>query len=268
MGHADALARPAVRSLARPGRDAAAAHPGRAGGRHVRGPRVAGHRAVPDGGRRTAVPAGRAGSGRLPRAQRADLRPVARPRRGLVPQPRRGEPAGRRRRPDRLPPAVLPCPHVVGDRGRLGRVPLGADGSARAGGRLRRPLPPDRAGGARPARLPGRVPDRPARPVRRRPRRTPGLDRDPPRTVAAPAGRGRDPRRHDGRRPRDHAPGRGARPRISRNGSTWSHGGRAGCRWPEAGERPAVRGAGAGPGGGGPARSARRRRRPAAHRGS
>ena len=43
------------------GRDAATAHPGRAGCRHVRGLRVAGHRAVPDGGRRTAVPAGRAG---------------------------------------------------------------------------------------------------------------------------------------------------------------------------------------------------------------
>ena len=81
--------------------------------------------------------------------------------------------------PGPLPPAVLPRPHVVRDRGGLGGVPLGADGPARAGGRLRRPLPPDRAGRARRARLPGRVPDRPARPVRRRPRRTPGLDRDP-----------------------------------------------------------------------------------------
>ena len=44
----------------------------------------------------------------------------------LVPQPRRGQPAGRRWRPDRLPPALLPCPHVVRHRGGLGRVPLGA----------------------------------------------------------------------------------------------------------------------------------------------
>ena len=91
MGHADALDGPAVRPLAdarrRPRRDAA----GGPRTRHLRRAGLAGHRPVPDGGRRPAWPAADPRVERLPGAQRPDLRDPPRPSGRVVPQPGRGQ---------------------------------------------------------------------------------------------------------------------------------------------------------------------------------
>ena len=109
-------------------------------------------RAVPDGGRRAAVPAGRAAvRARSPSSTSGPMSAARPAARRLVPQPRRGQPAGGRRRPRRVPSAVLPGTDVVRDRGRLGRIPLRAGRPARAGRRASRAAI-DRSGRSSPRR--------------------------------------------------------------------------------------------------------------------
>ena len=130
--------------------------------------------------------------------------------RGVVPEPGRRQSPRRRGCARRLPPAVLPGPDVVDDRGRLGRVPLRARGPSRPVGGIRQSVSAGRARRAGAIRFTRGVPDRSVRAVCRGRCRAALVDSDPPRTLAAPAGRGRDRTKHDGSRARDRAAGRRA----------------------------------------------------------
>ncbi len=199
---------------------------------------------------------------------------VARPGRGLVPEPRRRQPAGRRRR--RGPAFHLPYFRArMSSDTEAGWVEYRSErtdprGPAAAFDGRYRPTGPVEL--AAPGSLAAFLTDR-LRPVRGRRRRTARLDRDPPRAVAAPAGRGRDRASNTmAAAARDHAPGRATRVAVLREAARRRRVVAAtGCRRPEAADglrRPRSGGAGADPGGAAPARSARRRRRPAARRGS
>ena len=232
VGLPDALGRPALRALAGPGRGAPAARPARRWRSTRSRDRLARGRPVPDGGRRAAVPARATRAWRLSRAQRPDLRDPRWPGRGLVPQPRRREPARGRGGAGRVPPAVLPGTHVGRHRCRLGRVPLRTGRPARSGGDLRRALPADRARGLGADRVARGLPHRPAAGCMP-PIPTAGSHGRPSGTHP---GRSNPPRPRSGPTPWPRPTGsRCPRPRrssISRSVSTSRPGGRDPSVWP------------------------------------
>ena len=144
MGDAHALGRPAVRALAGRPRCPPGAGPRGARAGPLRRPCVPRRRAVPDGGRRAARLAGATDRGRLPGAERADVRAAQGSRRRLVPEPGRRQPRRGRGRPGVVPPAVLRGVDVgrAGARGRGSTDRSGSTDAARRPASRRATEPP------------------------------------------------------------------------------------------------------------------------------